>query len=357
MKKLINKILLISAGSILFYSCKKDLQQTFLVTGNGPTLAASSTTLVLAAPGTDTSETLSWSATQYGYSAAVNYTIQIAKAGTNFASPKEIVAGPVLVKKFASSDLNTIAIILGLAFGSPGQLDIRVKSSISDALTPVYSNKVTVSITPYQVIINYPSMWVPGDYQGWDPGSAPKISLFGTNSDYEGYLNVPSGGTYQFKLTSEADWSGTNYGYATGTTSGNTVSGTLSTSGSAGNLYFPNGGYFVVRANPTTLTWSVKQKTWGIIGDAPIASNNWSNDVPMTYDAVNKVWTVTTSFQAGSFKFRANGDWSDGTNNFGDDGADLILDYGGANISVTSAGTHTITLDLHIPGNYTYKIQ
>ena len=350
MKKLLNKILLISAGSILFYSCKKDIQQTFLITGNAPTLTASSTTLVLTAPGTDTSETLSWSATQYGYSAAVNYTLQIAKAGTNFAAPKNITLGNALVHKFASADLNTIAIILGLPFGTAGQLDLRVKSSISDSLSPLYSNKVTVTVTPYQIIINYPSLWVPGDYQGWNPGNAPKIVSKGYNTAYEGYVYVPSGGTYQFKLTSQADWNGTNYGWASSTVNGTAVTGTMSTSGSAGNLFFASGGYFLVKADTYALTWSTTKMSWSMIGDF----NGWSADADMTFDPVTQIWTGTiTPSSAGGYKFRANHDW---VINLGDDGADLSPDYNGANISITP-GSHTVTLDLHIPGNYTYKIQ
>src|SRR6476620_8867824 len=99
-----------------------------------------------------------------------------------------------------------------------------------------------------------------------------------------------------------------------------------------------------------------KKNNWANIGDDPNASYKCANDVPMTYDVTNSIWTITTTFNAGNFKFRANSDWSDGTNNFGDDGADLSLEYGGANITVP-AGTHTVTLDLHVPGNYTYSIQ
>jgi hypothetical protein len=74
----------------------------------------------------------------------------------------------------------------------------------------------------------------------------------------------------------------------------------------------------------------------------------------MTYNAGTKLWTVTTNCVAGEFKFRANSDWGI---NFGDTGADLTLEYDGANIAVGTAGSRTITLDLRVPGNYTYTIQ
>lgn len=358
MKKLVNKILLIGfIGGILF-SCKKDEVQTVAKGGVSPALTASQTTLVLsAATAADTVEAFSWTASDYGYSAAVKYTLQIAKAGTNFATPKEINMGSGLVQKYSGADFNQLAILQGLPFNTVGQLEVRVKSAISDSISAIYSNKVTVTITPYQVIINYPSLWVPGDYQGWDPASAPKISSKTGNGIYEGYTNIPAGGTLQFKLTSDPDWNHTIYGWASSTVNGTIVTGTMNTTG--GNLFFPAAGYYVIKANTNTgvMTWGVKKTTWAIIGDAPTLSNNWGNDVPMTYDAVSKTWSVTTTFVVGAFKFRANGDWTDGTNNFGDNGADLSLEYGGANIAVTTAGTHTIKMDLHTPGNYTYTIQ
>src|SRR5205085_7210780 len=101
--------------------------------------------------------------------------------------------------------------------------------------------------------------------------------------------------------------------------------------------------------NTTALTWSVTKTIWSMIGDF----NGWSADAAMTYNTTTKVWTGTlTASAAGQFKFRANADWG---LNFGDDGANGSLEYNGANINVT-AGTHTVTLDLHIPGNYTYTI-
>lgn len=358
MKKIFYNLFIISISALLFTACKKDIEMTTLQTGVPPTLTASAASLVItSATAADTVETFTWTPSQYGYSAAVAYTLQIAKGGTNFAAPKDISMGNKTTFKYSGADFNQLAQLLGLPPGSGGQLEVRVKSALSDSLI-IYSNKITVNVTPFFVIINYPSLWVPGDYQGWDPGSAPKISSKTGNGIYEGYLNVPAGGTLQFKLTSDPDWNHFAYGWASSTTTGTSVTGTISSAGSAGNLFFPVAGYYVVRANTNTgiMTWGVKKTTWGIIGDAPVASNNWSNDVAMTYDVATKIWSVTTNFVAGKFKFRANGDWSDGTNNFGDTGADLSLEYGGADIAIT-AGTHTVKLNLSTPGNYTYTIQ
>jgi hypothetical protein len=74
----------------------------------------------------------------------------------------------------------------------------------------------------------------------------------------------------------------------------------------------------------------------------------------MTFDAASKTWTVTAPLSVGGLKFRANNAWDI---NYGDTGADGILDLNGDNISITQAGNYLITLDLSSAGNYTYSLK
>jgi len=348
MKKIFSPVLLAALLVGLLAGCKRDIDNTLMLKDpTAPVLTVSPAAVVLtAATANDSVETVSWTNAQYGFSAATTYTVQIAKAGTNFATPKEYSMGNGNRLKLTGADLNQLALLKGLTPNNAGQLDVRVKSSLSDSVT-TYSNKVTLTVTPYLVIINYPSLWVPGDYQGWDPASAPKISSKLGNGIYEGYVNITAS-TLQFKYTSDPDWNHTTYGWASSTTTGNDVTGTFSTSG--GNLFVPAAGYYLLKANTNTSTWGATRITsWSLIGDF----NSWNGDVDMVYNASTKVWTATlTVATAGVFKIRANHAWDI---NFGDDGADQSLDYNGANIAVTP-GTHVITLDLHVPGNYTYSI-
>src|SRR6185369_4601789 len=221
-------------AAVVLFSCKKDETRAIVTVGAPATLAASSTTLVLdssAANRNNTVVTFTWTPANFGYQAGIKYTLQIAKAGANFANPKEYTFDGGLQQSFSHADFNQVALLLGLAPAANGTLEARVRSTVSAKVDTIYSNKLTITVKPYLVIINYPSLWVPGAYQGWDPGSAPKISSQFANGQYEGYVNL-TGTDFNFKLTSDPDWGHTNYGYATGTTSGNNVSGTLSTSGS-----------------------------------------------------------------------------------------------------------------------------
>jgi hypothetical protein len=237
--------------------------------------------------------------------------------------------------------------VTGLANGGAFQYSTGPGNDIpGPAVSGIYTIKVDFqaglfSVTPDSV---YSSLWVPGDYQGWAPATAPTLASPAANGSYEGYVNITT--TNGFKFTNEADWNGTNYG----DTAANGESGVLN-AGGGNNLNIPSAGYYFIQSSTKALTWSATHMTWGLIGDF----NGWSTDVPMTYNATTQVWTGTiTAASAGGFKIRANGNW---TLSYGTGGsANSLTAASGGNIPIT-AGTHTITFDIHIPGYYTYSIQ
>jgi len=196
------------------------------------------------------------------------------------------------------------------------------------------------TVTPEKV---FSLLRVAGDYQGWSPATAPALASPNADGVYEGYVNVPAGGTYAFKLTSQPDWGGTNYG--------NGGPGTLSTSG--GDLVFPSGaGYYKINANTNNNTWSATPTTWGVVG----SFTQWGSgpDIPLTYDAGSGSFTSAPVVITGNenFKFRANNDWPI---NLGDNGRDGSLEQDGGDMPIT-AGTYTFTLYLNNAGYYTYKV-
>jgi starch-binding outer membrane protein SusE/F len=196
------------------------------------------------------------------------------------------------------------------------------------------------TVTPVQV---FASLYVPGDYQGWTPASAPTLASDTANGSYQGYVDITTTGG--FKFTNQPNWNGTSYG----DTAAAGESGVLSTSGN--NLNIAATGYYFLQANTTNLTWTSTATTWSLIGDF----NSWNADVPMTYSASTGVWTGTiTAAAAGGFKMRANDNWNLAYGTGGP--AHSLTSNGGGNIPIT-AGTHTITLNLSIPGYYFYTIQ
>lgn len=185
----------------------------------------------------------------------------------------------------------------------------------------------TYTVTPvaYEEYI-----YVPGNHQNWNPGTAP--ALYSPNADgiYTGYSYLNGG----FKFTLERDWD-EEYNWSDFTT----YNGDFSDDG--GNIVMGTPGFYYLEANiPTGTLTATLIETWGIIGDF----NSWGGDVPMTYDTANDCWSVTIeNMPAGGFKFRANGDWAD-YGNVG--GSPDNLEVGGSspNINIEEAGTYRITL-------------
>ena len=342
-------------------ACHKDSALTTLpaVTFSAPLSASPNTVALSATTDASLATTFKWPAVVYPVKAQVTYTLQAdvpadVIGASPWANAQSIPVGKdILTKTFNGADLNALALNLGLAANATGTLVFRI---LAYQDRPVYSNGVQVAVTTYvkPFTAGYPVLYVPGDYQGWSPPTAPTVAASIANV-YEGYINEPAGGSYHFKFTSANDWNHINYG------AGNTA-GTLSTDGQAGDLVLPSAGYYELVANPAKLTWSYTKITWAIIGDA--TPNGWGGDTPMAYDAANGVWTVTCAMlSTGSFKFRANNAWNidfgiDANNHlqYADNPA---FPYNGNlnNLSVPSSGNYTIILNLRDPNNYTYKIQ
>lgn len=345
-------------------ACQKDeIRAVLQMPKAAPALQSSSTNLVLdSTQASQTAVTFSWNLVNVGYNADITYALQFDVPADSFHNPVTVTAG-VNQKSlsFTVANFNTLALqSLGLPFGQASAVVVRLVASVNQyngnpsVVPPMYSDPLTLQVTPYQVIISYPSLWVPGDYQGWNPAAAPKVASVKANGVYEGYVYFPAGGTFQFKFTSAPDWSHINYGDGGNMTldaNAGTASGNLSTDGGAGNLQVPGMGYYRLIANTGNLTWSATRTTWSVIGDA--TAGGWNTDTDMSFDPSTQTWSVTIDLvSSGVFKFRANHDWAI---NLGVNNGQLT--YNGSNIPVPSDGKYLITLNLSVAGNYTFSMK
>lgn len=291
-------------------------------------------------------ERFTWKSANYGGDVQVTYAVEMDTKGNEFKTPQS--AGSVISENQVSvtvEQLNNAALLLKATPFAPAEFEVRVKAS-AGALAPMYSNVIGIVVTPYTT--ENPKLWVPGGYAvasgypaDWTPASSPQLSASGYGKvDFEGYIYFNDANA-EYKFTSFPEWKGE---YAAGATPG-----TIATSGD--NLKIPAAGYYKFNVDTEKLTYTATATAWGIIGDATPAG--WGGSTAMTYNKVTKLWTVTATLSQAEMKFRANDAWDI---NFGDDGANGSLEYGGANIKVPSAGTYTITLDLSSPRNYKYTL-
>lgn len=355
----------IAAMMLLLFSCKKDSEIFTIVDGSFGTngLTASTGNLVLAQTNENNEAVkFSWPVADFGQKPVVTYTLQLtAPSDTSGANPwskaKSIVVGNnILNYSFIVKDLNSLLNTMNFATGSPNDVVVRIKADVpqyngaASTVPSIYSRLLVIKITSYSR-----TLYIPGDYQGWDPATAPELNQFeGVPGIYEAYVYMPATGTKYFKYTDARDWNHTNYG--------NGGSGTMTTDGAAAGMSVTNTGMYKLTANLNTNTWTATRITrWAIIGDA--TTSGWTSDLAMTYDVVNQVYKITTNLTAaGSFKFRANNAWliDFGIDNTGklvySDNPVLPYNPAAANITVPANGNYTITLDLHLSQHYTYKI-
>lgn len=342
MKKL--TILILALGMIGLYSCKKDLSnQAELKSTPTPSTLNMTPGQVIVLEKADSSVVLTytWTKSDFGAQVVTTYNLEFDKKGNNFKEPFSLgVVKNGTSISILTSDLNSKLLGLETEPDNPValELEFRVKSTVSDYVNPAYSAVIPQTITPYAMVIVYPWLNVPGNYQGWNPGDmttaiASKLS----NEKYEGYMWFPASTEFKY---AKGTWD-TNWGDDNG-------DGTLEPGGA--NILCPDEGYYKLNADLVNLKHTFLKTDWGVVGDA--TPGGWDVDTDMTYDQVTKVLSVTMDLTAAKIKFRANNSWD---LNYGDDGGNGTLEENGADIVIATAGNYTVILDLSKPV-YKYKL-
>jgi hypothetical protein len=348
--------------ALAFASCKKDGPTITATSGTTPGFTASTTDLqCTVADSASTAVTFNWTPSNFGVQTAINYTFQLSTdstfAGKTYSANYTSATNS---QTFTVNQFNNMCLLAGVTPNLAITVYVRIQCSVAvqnSAPNNTYQYSPVIAITvdaPYALgrVILYPYIWAPGDYQsgsGWAPGATDCAKLYSVNNDgkYAGYIMFPGNDSSRnFKLTSEADWDHTNFGWETDTT--------LSTDGGAGNLWAGSTGpgYYLINADTIALTWSATLQNWGICGT--VEGNGWDNTNPIqfSFDATNQVLVDTLTCVAGDeFKFIVNDAW---TVNLGGDydatsGNVTNMKQNGDNITIPTAGTYIVTLDLRVP--------
>jgi hypothetical protein len=353
MKK-VTIILMAILGIIYFQSCEKDKEGPFLAANpTGPVLTsalAGSSAVLLEDNENDTLAVFTWEAADYGFAAAATYFFQLDFAGNNFSNPMDLGHTNSLRTAYTVGSINGTLMAMGATPEVAVDMEARILAVLHTDIDTLYSNVISFTLTPFEKVIIYPRLFVPGDHNGWNAGDSSSVIWSANfNDKYEGYINT-TGSPSGFKLLKVPAWEEDN---TIGDPDGSGTSGTLQIGSWGGNNIVINtaAGLHRIKADLGAETYSILRTDWGIIGGA-VPPYDWSVDVNMTYNATDQVLEVTLDLAQGDFKFRANDGWD---LNFGDDEPDGIVDPGGANIPIPEAGNYTITLDLS-QAIYTYTV-
>ena len=334
MKKNISFLIIVSLGMFSFFSCEKDSVDITINSSPAPSslqTPAGPNGLAFTKANAGNSIDFSWSAVDFGFQSATTYGVQLATSNS-FADAKTLFTTSKLTGSAKVSDLNSVLLGLKYVIGSSATVKCRVFATVGHGVDTAYSSATDYTIIPYEDLIDYPMIYVPGDYQGWTPGAVNgRLFSYDFGNNYENILKLNGNG---FLFTPAPNWDN-KWGLGSLTLAGGNYSGTLVAGG--GDMAVAAGCY-VVKFNTTSLAASfTKTDYWSLIGS--IIDPNWSIDYDMFYNGQRKMWEYTGDLKAGEFKFRANHDWG--------------VNFPSSNLSLSADGNYTIRFD---PVNSTYKI-
>jgi len=340
---MLTKFTALSGIALLMLSaCKKE---GALVTSNGGkagTLSASTTTPNLDKTKlTDPTMVVSFSFTppNYGFSASVTNTLQIDPVGDNWAKPTSVtLANKVTTQGYTVADFNNLLLKLNLPAGVASQVNVRVVHTISADVAPVYSNVVSLTVTPFNLTS---WVYVTGQFSGWQnpgPREDSLVSVTG-NGVYTGIINFTAGNN-QFLILPAKNWT---HKYATSQSSTPTTTVTYDASN---NLNAPSaGGYYQVTFNVNTGSITFTPVDYYSVTGSAVGG--WGVDTPMKFiNDGNNTWVANNVIMtAAEYKFRQDNAW---TNSWGPGATAGTAVSSGAtgdgNFQVSAAGTYTLSI-------------
>jgi hypothetical protein len=202
MKNIIKFVFLFFLLTALVWSCKKDEHKIYFEGGTAPVLSASSTTIPLSyANAANNAVTFSWTNPEYKFTTGissqnVSYVLEIDTTGANFTNPnkKELAISQDLSQTITVANFNDYLLNqLVLTPGKTHNLDIRIKSTLTNSSVPEYSNALQYTVTPYAIP---PKVVPPASGNLWIVGSA-------VASGWSNPLPAPYDVTQKFTRVSE----------------------------------------------------------------------------------------------------------------------------------------------------------
>ena len=304
---------------------------------------------------------ISWDAADFGE--------QINPAYTLFASNDErevsVVAGVAATKIDLTYEQLNIAVArpveengLGLAIGVASDIKLRIGARVGSNGKFFYTDYATLTVTPASFEKTYPMIYMPGSYQGWNPGNAATnyqvLYSFAANAVFEGIADFGKAedASREWKFTKEANWN-FDWGVAKG--------GEQAAEAATLTLINNDGGerdnikaftakrfyHFTFDTTSGVLTNNYSFNQVGVVGDF----NGWGNDAVMEFNAYKRRFYVDVENLSGGFKFRADADWA---LNWGvKDGA---VATGGDNISCETAGNYRVYLYISDSKDMRYEL-
>ncbi len=308
-------------------------------------------------PTTPTEEValITWEPARLVYGEEITYDVFLSTVTGDTPSTKADAAAPYLLAEgVTETSYSTTVDALNeavIAAGGAENATVPVTFLVT-ARCASLPEGITAASDPMQVktyVATFPDvLYTPGSHQGWDPASATTLKQSTSiKGYYEGIIDLTTadGSDAQFKFSPNPEWKDDFGGVVTvGGKDGVYVSAE-GTVGVSDNISVPSGVYVIMLNKKLNTIKMVSIKSLGIIGTAV---GGWSEEIPMEWDKTTNVFSVTTDFVPGEYKFRLNNDWDFSIDDSGG------VNGGGANYNTDVEGRYKVTVDM---GSHPYKVK
>ncbi len=170
---------LLLAAAFLFQACSDDSLDPVLTLTKAQEITnpASSTSFVLtSAAQDDVLADITWTAAEFSLSNVpkTTYTLQMDLAGNGFTAPANLTTTNELSYSITVGEMNSKLILKGAAPDVPVDVELRVVANKDQKLDNIYSEVVTITVTPYGAVVNVKPVYLLGDatLAGWDNNAA-----------------------------------------------------------------------------------------------------------------------------------------------------------------------------------------
>ncbi len=292
---------------------------------------------------------LTWTDARLVYGEAITYGVYVSYPNNEERAdnPEPIEVAKDLTETSCTKTVdewNELAIDAGAPESAACDLQFIVKAFSESYPEGVPSAPVIINVTTYTA--TYPDyLYVPGSHQGWKPESAIGIAHSTlTKGLFECYMDLSTtdGADVEFKFNPDKGWANNDFGIdgeaEIVTDAEKNVVVTAKLGGENKNVKVPSGLYRISVNRKLNTLEMVKIVSMGVIGNA--TPKGWDAETPMIYDAESNTYSLVTKMTAGSYKFRANNNW---TYSIGNDGT-----FSGGDYTMDKAdGEYKIVLDVN----------
>ena len=291
----------------------------------------------------------SWEAADFGVATQIYYSLDMSAQVDGAAKTVNIFKNVSGTKGTASFEKINGHLLYDFNFAAGVQGEVSFTLYASLKVGQAYaSNVVTAKAVAAVAERTYPTVWVIGDYCGWDHGKTQFLYDYAGDDDvYSGLVDFGEKAANGFKLTGVAGWDDTcNWGLDGDAAAPEAEASkvTLISSGGSKDIKIYSKRFYGFTFSKKTLELKKNYSfdKVGIIG----LNGDWTNDIEMEFNAAaqKQVFYADVEVAAATeFKFRMDAAWDV---NFGGDMKALTA--GGDNIAI-EPGKYRIYLNLNNP--------